>query len=35
MDSDLQDPPEALPEMVRLFEEGYDAWSECKTKWLE
>src|SRR6185312_10196141 len=24
MDADLQDPPELLPEMVRLFERGYD-----------
>ncbi|HEY9500110.1 MAG TPA: glycosyltransferase family 2 protein, partial [Pyrinomonadaceae bacterium] len=24
MDGDLQDPPELLPEMVRLFEQGYD-----------
>jgi dolichol-phosphate mannosyltransferase len=24
MDADLQDPPELLPEMVRLFREGYD-----------
>jgi dolichol-phosphate mannosyltransferase len=24
MDADLQDPPELLPEMVRLFEQGYD-----------
>ena len=24
MDADLQDPPQLLPEMVRLFEEGYD-----------
>jgi dolichol-phosphate mannosyltransferase len=24
MDADLQDPPELLPEMVKLFEQGYD-----------
>jgi dolichol-phosphate mannosyltransferase len=24
MDADLQDPPELLPEMMRLFEQGYD-----------
>ena len=24
MDADLQDPPEILPEMIRLFEQGYD-----------
>jgi dolichol-phosphate mannosyltransferase len=24
MDADLQDPPELLPDMVRLFEQGYD-----------
>ena len=24
MDADLQDPPDLLPEMVRLFEQGYD-----------
>ena len=24
MDADLQDPPELLPQMVRLFEQGYD-----------
>lgn len=24
MDADLQDPPELLPEMIRLFEQGYD-----------
>ena len=24
MDADLQDPPELLPEMIRLYREGYD-----------
>jgi glycosyltransferase involved in cell wall biosynthesis len=31
MDADLQDPPELLPEMVRLFEQGYDVVSPQRT----
>lgn len=31
MDADLQDPPELLPEMIRLFREGYDVVSPQRT----
>jgi polyisoprenyl-phosphate glycosyltransferase len=31
MDADLQDPPELIPEMVRLYEDGYDVVSPQRT----
>jgi dolichol-phosphate mannosyltransferase len=31
MDADLQDPPELIPEMVRLYEQGYDVVSPQRT----
>src|SRR5258708_6151801 len=31
MDADLQDPPELVPRMVELFEEGYDVVSPKRT----
>ena len=32
MDSDLQDPPEIIPELIKKYEEGYDVVHTKRTK---
>ena len=35
MDIDLQDPPECIPQMLKLWQEGYQVslWKESKKRW--